>query len=259
MRPTMAEQVTRQQVRSHLAPGAARHVTAALRTAVVLLSLTIFGCSPRDDVVAPLPAISPPMVPGAAAHNTDYKIAPGDQLRVKFAFHPELDTKIPVGPDGNIHIVGVGELAAAGKTADELAADVEQISSETLRDPEVTVIVSDLSERSVYVLGEVRIPGPVRYREGMTPLEAIADRGGFTEVAQLDSVLHLTPDGNTYVADRLDFTKDIEVSAPQLAQLGVRDVIYVPRTFIGDANAVVRLYVRGLLPTLPRIGIGFSP
>jgi protein involved in polysaccharide export with SLBB domain len=108
-------------------------------------------------------------------------------------------------------------------------------------------------------MGEVRLPGKVTYREGMTPLEAIADRGGFTEVAELSSVLHLSRDGNSYVADRLDFTRDIDAHGPELAQLGVYDMVVVPRTYIGDANAVMRLYVRGLLPTMPRIGIGFSP
>jgi hypothetical protein len=33
----------------------------------------------------------------------------------------------------------------------------------------------------------------------------------------------------------------------------------VPRTFIGDANAFVRLYIRGLMPTMPRLGVGFTP
>ena len=35
--------------------------------------------------------------------------------------------------------------------------------------------------------------------------------------------------------------------------------IYVPRTFIGDANAFVRLYIRGLIPTIPRASIGVTP
>lgn len=255
-----SEQGTRRQAPSHQARLGTRRAAVALQSAVVLMSAVAFGCSAKHkDTVAPLPPISAPAMPGSAEQNANYKIESGDQLRVKFAYHPELDTKIPVGPDGKIQIVGVGELQAAGKTAEVLAADIEAISSENLRDPEVTVIVAELGERMVYVMGEVRIPGAVHYREGMTPLQAIADRGGFTEVAQLDSVLHLSPDGNTYVADRLDFTKDVDASGTELSKLGVYDVIVVPRTYIGDANAVMRLYVRGLLPTLPRIGIGFSP
>jgi protein involved in polysaccharide export with SLBB domain len=127
-----------------------------------------------------------------------------------------------------------------------------------LRDPEVTVIVAEFGERVVYVGGEVRLPGPVRFREGMTPLQAILDRGGFTEVARADSVLHLHPNGGTYDATRLDYTTNINEQELEQATLGVYDVVYVPRTFIGDANAFVRLYIRGLLPTMPRVGVGYQ-
>jgi hypothetical protein len=50
----------------------------------------------------------------------------------------------------------------------------------------------------------------------------------------------------------------VKKGSPELTTLAVNDVIYVPRTFIGDANAFVRLYIRGLMPTTPRLGIGFS-
>ena len=223
-----------------------------------LICALFMGCSSQDPAaVAPLPPIAAPALPGQVSAN--YKIEPGDQIRVKFLFHPELDVKVPVAPDGNVYIPGVGEVSAEGKTAEEVAGEVERISSDQLRDPEVTVIVAEFGERIVYVGGEVRLPGPVRYREGMTPLQAILDRGGFTEVARVDSVLHLSPDGSTYNARRLDYTTDVNRQDPELATLGVYDVIYVPRTFIGDANAFVRLYIRGLMPTMPRVGVGFSP
>jgi hypothetical protein len=32
----------------------------------------------------------------------------------------------------------------------------------------------------------------------------------------------------------------------------------VPSSWIGDANQVVDLYVRGLIPVLPRVGVGYS-
>jgi protein involved in polysaccharide export with SLBB domain len=111
----------------------------------------------------------------------------------------------------------------------------------------------------VYVGGEVRLPGPVAYRVGMTPMQAILDRGGFTEVARIDSVLHVTSKGTSVDATRLDFSGELKRGSPELETLAVNDVLYVPRTFIGDANAFVRLYIRGLMPTMPRLGVGFTP
>lgn len=227
--------------------------------ASLLTGILLLGCSAQEPPVAPLPDIPAPAVPGAVQPDANYKIEPGDQLRVKFTFHPELDVKVPVAPDGHIFIPGVGEVDAEGKTADQVAGELEELSADQLRDPEVTVIVAEFGERVVYVTGEVRLPGPVRFREGMTPLQAILDRGGFTEVARVDSVLHLHPNGTTYDATRLDYSTDVNAQQLELASLEVYDVIHVPRTFIGDANAFVRLYIRGLMPTMPRVGIGFQP
>jgi hypothetical protein len=71
--------------------------------------------------------------------------------------------------------------------------------------------------------------------------------------------LHLSVKDNTYQATRIDLQRNINDGAPELGTLAVYDVIYVPRTFIGDANAFVRLYVRGLIPAIPRVGVGLTP
>jgi hypothetical protein len=41
-------------------------------------------------------------------------------------------------------------------------------------------------------------------------------------------------------------------------RLAAGDVLYVPRTFIGDVDSFVRLYIRGVLPISPRVGAGTS-
>ena len=103
-------------------------------------------------------------------------------------------------------------------------------------------IVAELGPRKIYV--EARAPGPVAYREGITALQAILDRGGFTEVARTDSVLHLTVKESQYQATRIDLSGDADLGTAESQTLDVYDVVYVPRTFIGDANAFVRLYIR---------------
>ena len=72
-------------------------------------------------------------------------------------------------------------------------------------------------------------------------------------------MLHLTIKDNSYQATRLNLSGNVDEGTPELRQLAVYDVIYVPRTFIGDANAFVRLYIRGLIPTIPRVGVGVTP
>lgn len=228
----------------------------ALVGALVLAGV-LAGCS-ASPVEAPLPPMAEPLSP-SLIDTGQYRLEPGDILRVKFIYQPEMDVRVEIDPDGNISIPGVGEVQARGKTAEELAADVETLSSTNLRDPEVTVIVAQLGPRKVFVTGEVRLPGPVLYRVGMTPMQAIIDRGGFTEVARIDSVLHVSTNANNVEATRLDFSSEIKDGSPEMQTLAVNDQIVVPRTFIGDANAFVRLYIRGLMPTMPRVGVGLNP
>ncbi|OFV87321.1 MAG: hypothetical protein A3J75_05470 [Acidobacteria bacterium RBG_16_68_9] len=64
--------------------------------------------------------------------------------------------------------------------------------------------------------------------------------------------MRITPDGS---ATRIDLTGNL--TDPQLFGVGASDVIYVPRTFVGDAVAFMRTF-RNLLPVQPRIGGGFS-
>jgi protein involved in polysaccharide export with SLBB domain/glycosyltransferase involved in cell wall biosynthesis len=222
-----------------------------------LLIGALCGCAAKSTQ-APLPQVSEPLSP-SLTDTGQYRLEAGDVLRVKFIYQPEMDVKVQIDPNGNIAIPGVGELQASGKTAEEVARDVQTLSSANLRDPEVTVIVAELGPRKVYVGGEVRLPGPVVYKVGMTPMQAILDRGGFTEVARIDSVLHVTSKGNNVQATRLDFSGELKQGTPELNTLAVNDVIYVPRTFIGDTDAFVRLYIRDLMPIMPRLGIGFAP
>jgi glycosyltransferase involved in cell wall biosynthesis/protein involved in polysaccharide export with SLBB domain len=232
----------------------------ALWFGCLLLAGVLGACGPRQpDTVAPLPSLGLPPAGATALSGDEYALQPGDVLRVKYLYHPELDVKVPIAPDGTIELQGVGQLQTHGKTAEQMAREIEKQASDQLRDPVVSVIVAELGARRVYVGGEVRIPGPVVYREGMTPLQAIMDRGGFTEVARTDSVLHLTVKDDSYQATRLDLSRNVDQGAPELQTLNVYDVIYVPRSFIGDANAFVRLYIRGLIPTIPRASIGVTP
>lgn len=231
---------------------------------ILAAALTVAGsaCGWRSrPVMAPLPPLGAYSEPISKDPSDAYRLLPGDVVRVKFLYHPELDAKVPVRPDGSIDILGVGQLRAEGKTAEELAREIEQMSSEYLRDPEVTVIVADLGAHKVYVMGEVRSPGPVVYREGMTALQAIIDRGGFTDFARTDSVLRLRWRKDDYAATRLDLSRNLSEGKPDQTTLAVNDVIYVPSTFVGDANRFVQYYIRGLLPTTPRasLGVGFNP
>jgi len=189
----------------------------------------------------------------------EYRIGVGDELHVRFTYQPEMNEEVPVRTDGRITLATTGELVAAGRTPHELEEIIVRESSVRLRDPEVRVIVTKMGEKRVYVGGEVGRPGFVTLQPGMTPLQAVLHAGGFRVTAKLDSVLLLSPgrEGDMGAA-RMNMQQVVEEGVPERVRLAAGDVVFVPSTWIADMNDVVNLYVRGLIPVLPRVGAGYS-
>jgi protein involved in polysaccharide export with SLBB domain len=229
--------------------------------AVLMAGIVLAGCGGQRSAAtapsgAPVAALMPPSPPTAGPA---YRIQAGDELHVRFLYQPDMNEQIPVRPDGRITLASTGEIEAVGLTPKELEALVVEKSSTRLRDPEVTVIVTKLAEQRVYVGGEVFKPGYVALRADMTPLQAVLQSGGFTKRAKLDSVLLMTPGANgKFSAARVDLDQVVQAGVPERVRLHPNDVIYVPPTWVADMNDVVDQYVRGLIPALPRVGVGAS-
>jgi len=228
---------------------------------VLAAALAVAGCGGHRNAAqgaggAPVAALMPPAPPTAGP---TYRIQAGDELHVRFLYQPDMNEQVPVRPDGRITLASTGEIVAVGLTPSELEDLVVEKSSSRLRDPEVTVIVTKLAEQRVYVGGEVTKPGYVALRADMTPLQAVLQSGGFTKRAKLDSVLLMTPgaDGR-FSAARVDLDQVVQAGVPERVRLHPNDVIYVPPTWVADMNDVVDQYVRGLIPALPRVGVGAS-
>lgn len=122
---------------------------------------------------------------------SDYRIGPSDTLRVVVWRNEDLSTQVPVRPDGRISVPLVGDVQASGKAPEELAKDIESGLDEYIRQPEVSVIVTQMSSHEfthrVRVTGAVGQPASQPYREGMTVMDVILGAGGATEFANLDS------------------------------------------------------------------------
>jgi polysaccharide export outer membrane protein len=188
-----------------------------------------------------------------------YRINAGDELHVRFTYHADQNEQVPVRPDGRITLGTTGEITVIGMTPTELERLIVERSSARLRNPEVTVVVTKLGEQRVYIGGEVIRPGYVPLRSDMTVLQAVLQSGGFRKTARLDSVLLMTPgsDGR-FSAARVDMQAVVESGVPERVRLHPNTVVYVPQTWIGNMNDVVDQWVRGLIPALPRVGVGYS-
>lgn len=134
-------------------------------------------------------AVPAPQVPAAqaaqAAQSPDYIIGPGDQIEVFVWQNPDLSVNVPVRPDGKISTPLDEDMVAVGKTPTQLAHDVEMKLSEYVRSPHVNVIV--IKPASVFsqvkVIGQVKAPQAIAFRDGMTVLDAVLAVGGLTDYA----------------------------------------------------------------------------
>lgn len=78
--------------------------------------------------------------------------------------------------------------------------------------PNDVIFIPDNFEKRIMVLGAVRTPGVIQYKEGMTVLDAILSAGGFTEFAKQNDVIVVRKEGNE--------VKNIEVELKDVIKKG---------------------------------------
>jgi polysaccharide biosynthesis/export protein len=126
-----------------------------------------------------------------------YRIGVDDVLTISVWHEPDLSRSIPVRPDGKISLSLVGDVTAAGKTAMELEGQLKLALAKYLKDPQVTVIVSDIRSQRINVIGQVTHPGSFPLTQSMGVLDAVAQAGGLRDFAKKKNiyVLRVEADG----------------------------------------------------------------
>src|SRR5690606_31114043 len=89
-----------------------------------------------------------------------YKIGIADVLSISVWRNPDLSLTVPVRPDGFISMPLLGDIQASGLDAEELAAHIAELLEEQLRNPQVTIVVSQVNSNAYST--RVRVTGAVR-------------------------------------------------------------------------------------------------
>lgn len=109
---------------------------------------------------------------------SDYRLGPGDQLRITVYDEPSLSGEFVVSPQGKISFPLVEEVNAQGLTVKEFSKHLESVLLTYVKAPRVNSEV--LVYRPFYILGEVTKPGTYPFAAGLTVQNAAATAGGFT-------------------------------------------------------------------------------
>lgn len=191
-----------------------------------LLALTA-GCASNSSKYPAAPI---------SASNQDYSyiVGPGDSLNIIVWRNPELSMSVPVRPDGKISTPLVDEMVAQGKNSVEIARDVEKQLSKYVRDPVVTVIVTEFVgpySEQIRVVGEAAKPQFLPYKQKMTLLDVMIAVGGLTDFAAGNQATILrTSEGNKQYSVRLnDLIKRGEVAVNVEMRPG--DILIIPQSF----------------------------
>lgn len=113
-----------------------------------------------------------------------YVINPGDQVSIEVYQNNQLTRSTTVRPDGQITLPLVNDVPAAGLTVTQFQTRLTERLKSFLRDPVVSISITQFSEKRIYLQGEVRQAAAFTYRGDMYLLQAIALSGGMTALAE---------------------------------------------------------------------------
>lgn len=116
-----------------------------------------------------------------------YILGATDVVQVSVWRNADLSISVPVRPDGKISVPLAGDVHASGKTPEALADEIEDLLSDFIREPQVSVVVTSMGSHEfsdrVRVTGAVGQPTSVPHRAGMTVLDMVLTSGGLSPFA----------------------------------------------------------------------------
>lgn len=125
----------------------------------------------------------------------DYVIGPEDVLHVAVWKESDLTATLPVRPDGKISLPLLNDVQAAGLTPMQLADSLTEKLKKYVATPRVTVVVTQINSKRIYMAGEVSHTGAMPMLPNMTVLQALSS-AGLTQFANTKKIYVLrTQDG----------------------------------------------------------------
>jgi polysaccharide export outer membrane protein len=122
----------------------------------------------------------------------DYQLGPEDVLEVLVWKNADLSKVVTVRPDGRISLPLIGEVPAAGFTAEQVREIISGKLTEYYKEPpSVSLIIQQANSYVIYIMGEVQRPAQYQVKRGTTFLQAIALAGGFTPFASTNNIFVL--------------------------------------------------------------------
>lgn len=188
-------------------------------------------------------------------------IQAGDTLDIirnsPFKISGDENRQYVVRPDGKISIPNAGLVQAAGRSPEELARTISARFANIYREPEVTVNIVDMPGNRAFIGGAVRNPSAVTLTGNVTMEQALLGSGGLLPSADSKNVALVRAGGDgKYSVYFLNLRTLLEDPNHPVVVLQRGDMIFVPKSGIGNTVEAVDLYITRMIPF--NLGIGAS-
>jgi polysaccharide export outer membrane protein len=217
------------------APTSQAEATAAAAAPTAATSTPVETTEPSPAAAAapassPAPRIAPVVRSASAVDMTkEYLIGPEDVLDITVWKNcPDLCRTVPVRPDGKMSLPLVNDVQAAGMTPMDLRQHLTAQLAEYIPSPEVSVIVREVHNFKVAVVGAVKMPGDYEIKSQATVLELIARAQGLTEFSNRDKIVVLRQNGAKTERIKFNYRKVAEGNDQDNFYVRAGDVIVVP-------------------------------
>ena len=162
-----------------------------------------------------------------------YVLQPGDLVDIRVYMEDDMNRVLRISGNGTVTFPLVGNIKIAGLSLEQAEQNLANRLTAYIRQPQVSMLVKEYGNKTVYVLGQVSKPGSIQIppEKQLTVLEAITSVGGFTDIANTSKVRVLR------MEDGKQKSMDVDVS--QITKQGNKsldislqpgDVVFVPQS-----------------------------
>ncbi|MEM6821345.1 MAG: polysaccharide biosynthesis/export family protein [Verrucomicrobiota bacterium] len=113
-----------------------------------------------------------------APNERPYLLGVGDQIKLEISGHPESIASTFIMPDGMVYYDLAEGVLAEGKTIKQLQNELEAQLRKYYRSPIVSITLSEIKSKRIWVLGNVSTPGLYPLTQEMSLIDAISTGGG---------------------------------------------------------------------------------
>jgi len=189
----------------------------------------------------------------------EYRMAPPDVIQIESSRVKEINAHIEtISPDGRIHLPLLGSILVAGRTPEEVSAELEERAQYFYDQADVTLRVSRYASKKFFVFGHVTRPGTYFYNGNNTVLDTLAHAQP-TPQADPARIIILRPDADGKHRTRMTIDLDEMVTLGDTslnAMLEEGDIIYVPANNLAKVGLA---FQQLLFPLGPVLGAAQAP